>query len=94
MFCPFCLAKVRFKRESICPNPDCRQRVPALYVEKYRRCPPVVANAIGFSGHGKTVYFAALFYALKKLRLSQHWQGFFTMAPNEDSLNLTLVNRM
>jgi len=52
----------------------------------------VVANAIGFSGHGKTVYFAALFYALKKFRLSQHWQGFFTMALNEDSLDTVYEN--
>lgn len=99
MLCPFCLSEVRFKLESadsksgyICPNPDCKQQVPALYVQEYSSYPPGVANAIGFRGHGKTVYFASLFYALKKLRLSQHWPQFFTMGLNEESLDTVYEN--
>ncbi|MBN1485755.1 MAG: GTPase domain-containing protein [Chloroflexia bacterium] len=91
MLCPFCLAEDRFKRERTrtslsysCPN--CNEPLPALYVQQYRQYPPVVISAVGFRQHGKTVYFAALFYALKKLGLPQYWSTFFTMALNEDSL--------
>ncbi|MBM3239027.1 hypothetical protein FJZ31_22265 [Candidatus Poribacteria bacterium] len=97
MLCPFCLSEVKFKSESvdgksvyICPN--CTQQVPALYVQEYPSYPPVVANAIGFRGHGKTVYFAALFYALKKLGLSLHWPNFHTMGIDEESLDTVYEN--
>jgi len=97
--CPFCLAQVRLKPEKI-PGQlapvylcrECREQVPALYVQDYRGYPPIVTSAVGFRQHGKTVYFAALFYALKKLRLPQHWPAFFTMALNEDSLDTIYGN--
>jgi len=99
MLCPFCLADTKFKPERI---PDrlapvylcaqCREQAPALYVQDYRRYPPVVTSAVGFRQHGKTVYFAALFYTLKKLGLPNLWPTFFTMALNEDSLNTVYEN--
>ncbi|RMH68358.1 MAG: hypothetical protein D6675_16455 [Gemmatimonadetes bacterium] len=72
--------------------PSCGERAPALYVREYKAFPPVVLNAVGFRQHGKTVYFAALFYALKKLRLASHWDDFFTMSLDEDSLNTVYEN--
>lgn len=36
-----------------------------MYVEEYSKYPPVVVCAIGFRRHGKTIFFASLFYALK-----------------------------
>ena len=93
MLCPFCLTQVRFKQARpvgmpafiyLCPS--CNEQVPALYAQDYRKYPPVVTSAVGFRQHGKTVYFAALFYTLKKLTLAQDWPEFFTMSLDEDSL--------
>lgn len=92
MLCPFHLMDVTtFKKESkerkiyyVCP--ECNAIIPTFYVEKYKKYPPVVVNAIGFRAHGKTVYFAALFYALKKLNFSKNWEDFFTMPLDNDSL--------
>jgi hypothetical protein len=77
MFCPFCLAEVTFSQEKgyICPT--CKEQIPALYVQDYQKYPPVVVSAVGFREHGKTVYFASLFYVLKKSSLPQHWSGFY-----------------
>lgn len=99
MLCPFCLADVKFKREKL-PNslamaylcPECNEQVPALYAQDYRQYPPVVTSAIGFRQHGKTVYFASLFYTLKKLTLARDWADFFTMGLNEDSLDTVYGN--
>ena len=52
----------------------------------------MVVSAIGFRQHGKTVYFAALFYTLKKLSLAHDWPDFFTMGLNEDSLDTVYSN--
>jgi hypothetical protein len=66
--------------------------VPALYAQDYRQYPPVVTSAIGFRQHGKTVYFASLFYTLKKLSLARDWPDFFTMGLDEDSLDTVYGN--
>lgn len=99
MLCPFCLSHVQFAqttasgpKKSIYQCPECKEETPRSYVEKYGSHPPVVVSAVGFREHGKTVYFAALFYALKKLRLAHHWPKFFTMALNEESLNTVNEN--
>lgn len=99
MFCPFCLTSVRFKQVKpagfhafvyLCPS--CNEQVPALYAQDYRQYPPVVTHAVGFRQHGKTVYFASLFYTLKKLGLARDWPQFFTMSLNEDSLETVYAN--
>ncbi len=99
MLCPFCLDKVRFKKKksggnhaSIYLCPECNEQVPALYSQDYRQYPPVVISATGFRQHGKTVYFATLFYTLKKLTLARDWPDFFTMGLNEDSLDTVYSN--
>ncbi len=99
MLCPFCLSDVRFRRESLAGSlsiaylcPDCNEQVPALYAQDYRKYPPVVVSAVGFRQHGKTVYFASLFYTLKKLTLARDWPKFFTMGLDEDSLNTVYGN--
>jgi hypothetical protein len=99
MLCPFCLADVKFKSKKLAGNPasiylcpECNEQAPALYVQDYRQYPPVVVSATGFRQHGKTVYFAALFYTLKKLSLARDWPNFFTMGLNEDSLDTVYGN--
>jgi len=99
MLCPFCLDDVKFKREKsnhhlgliyLCPT--CNQQVPALYAQDYKQYPPVVISAVGFRQHGKTVYFATLFYTLKRLTLARDWSDFFTMGLNDDSLDTVYDN--
>ncbi|MCS7254569.1 MAG: hypothetical protein RMK18_11690 [Armatimonadota bacterium] len=97
MLCPFCLEDVRFKKTRQSSKvsyacPVCNEHVPILYVQEYEQYPPVVVNAIGFRGHGKTVYFATLFYVLSKQRLGKHWNKFFTMCLNEESLDTVRMN--
>ncbi len=99
MLCPFCLDDVKFKREKLnhqlamfylCPT--CGEQAPALYAQDYKKYPPVVVSAVGFRQHGKTVYFATLFYTLKKLTLARNWSDFFTMGLNDDSLDTVYSN--
>ncbi len=99
MLCPFCLADVKFKQQKLANNlalayvcPDCTSQIPALYAQDYRKYPPVITSAVGFRQHGKTVYFAALFYTLKKLTLARDWADFFTMGLDEDSLDTVYGN--
>lgn len=99
MLCPMCLADVTFKQQNVrgvnmylCPMQECSQPVPALYVKDYAKYPPVVVSAVGFRQHGKTVYFAALFHLLKKMRMARHWQQFFTMGLDEESLRIVYEN--
>jgi hypothetical protein len=99
MLCPFCLDDVKFKHQKtgnnlafiyLCPN--CNEQVPALYSQDYPKYPPVVVSAVGFRQHGKTVYFATLFYTLKKLTLARDWPEFFTMGLDEESLDTVYSN--
>lgn len=97
MLCPFCLAEVPFKQDSKSNQvhyscPECREMMPAAYVTEYKQCPPVVVNAIGFRGHGKTVYFASLFYVLSQEVLGRYWDGFYTMCLNEQSQETVINN--
>lgn len=99
MLCAFCLDDVRFRQEKSTSNlatmylcPNCNEQVPALYSQDYRKYPPVVISAVGFRQHGKTVYFASLFYTLKKLTLARDWPDFFTMGLDEDSLDTVYGN--
>ena len=99
MLCPFCLADVKFKRQKLPNNPatvylcpECNEQAPALYTQDYRQYPPTIISAIGFRQHGKTVYFASLFYTLKKLTLARDWPDFFTMGLDEDSLDTVYGN--
>jgi hypothetical protein len=97
MLCPFCLAEVAFTQTRVKTGmahvcPTCQEYVPALYVGDYAKFPPVVMSAVGYRQHGKTVYFASLFYTLKRLKVATHWPKFLTMSLNEDSLDTVYGN--
>jgi hypothetical protein len=88
MLCPFCLAKVQgFARQDVgwrCP--ECAEPVPALYLNAYDAHPPTVFSTVGFSGHGKTVFLAALFHLLSHPRLAEQWPRFYRIAVGDHSL--------
>lgn len=100
MICPYCLEDVKLTRHQedgavfyTCPICGQAESIPPLYVEEYDLYPPIVMNAIGFRGHGKTVYFSCLFHALYQNTLSKHWEGFYTMSLDEESLETVNRNR-
>jgi hypothetical protein len=93
MLCPFCLADVQFTLEEGYFCPGCNEQVPAMYVRGYDRYPPLVVSAVGLRGHGKTVYFASLFYVLKESPLPALWQpDFFALSLSDQDLETVYNN--
>ena len=93
MLCPFCLAEVAtFERlETGWRCPACAEPVPALYHAGYTSHPPSVFSTVGFSGHGKTVFLAALFHLLSHPRLAEHWPRYYRIALGDHSLERLAV---
>ncbi|MGH8550656.1 MAG: TRAFAC clade GTPase domain-containing protein [Methylococcales bacterium] len=88
MLCPFNLCQVRqFTKnaDSGFTCPECKESVPALYVNGYSEYPPSVLSSVGFRGHGKTVYLAALFHVLAHHELPRHWWGFYKAVVGQHS---------
>jgi hypothetical protein len=59
----------------------CQRQLPADYVDYHSGWlsafrSPAIVTVIGFSGHGKTVYLASLYYTLQNLA-PRAWQEFF-----------------
>lgn len=92
MLCPFCLEQIVIEdiTEPFCPT--CTNQVPPRYIRTHDQFPLAVTNAIGFRQHGKTVYFASLFYALKKLPLAEHWSNYYMFCHNDHSLDIVNEN--
>ena len=59
MLCPYCLENTS---PPVCES--CKETLPRLYVG--RNGNPAILSAVGFSGHGKTVYLAGLLDAMEK----------------------------
>lgn len=70
ILCPHCLQRSHFlPDESKCDH--CEQDVSGVYLDKFRRARPLTVPILGWSGHGRSSYLAALFHALT--RLNQIW---------------------
>ena len=72
--------------------PKCKLDVPPMYVRGYAKYPPVVGSAVGFTGHGKTVYLASLMHELRGERLAKCWPRFHNLALNDESLTRVVDN--
>lgn len=96
MFCPFCLSNGIKLGAGAGPEryrcPKCSELIPPRYVTESGRSTPVMISVVGFRGHGKTVYCASLFHLLRHGGLGQVWPGFFTVALNEESLDIVTAN--
>ncbi len=66
VICPFCL-KPHYIRSSKFECPHHGEVVPSAYVKNYRETPPLWLVTIGFPGHGKTTYLAALTLMLENI---------------------------
>jgi hypothetical protein len=92
MLCPYCL---RDASGPVCQH--CKEPLPPLYIQRHGRFAkrPAILSAVGFSGHGKTVYLAAMLHALEK-QLTRVWpkfyrQGLDTEAVRNVQENLVLL---
>lgn len=95
MLCPYCLKSIS---ESVikCSHSDCGQEIPPLYKKYYphglfSRKEPIIMSAVGFSGHGKTVYFASLLHVMG-VELTKVWDRFFRQAIDSEGVNMVRQN--
>ena len=89
MLCPFCLRDTP-SSNSVCRH--CEEPMPPMYAQHYSRWrSPVMMSTVGFSGHGKTVYLASLFYLIQD-RLCREWPKFRRQALNQKSVNVLYHN--
>lgn len=90
ILCPYCLAQrtISVKKDdnktSYYSCSDCNAIIPREYAENHTT-PVEVISAVGFRGHGKTLYFSSLFYSVNKL--ASLWPGFYSFASDERSLD-------
>jgi Double-GTPase 2 len=76
MFCPYCLIKLQTSTR-LCTA--CQHQLPPEYVKCHSNWfsrAPAIVSVIGFSGHGKTVYLASLYYVLQNI-VTRSWKAFF-----------------
>lgn len=89
MICPFCLERRSVKQRNkafICSN--CREEIHSEYVKyvRFSGIPYVIIGAVGFRGHGKTVFFHSHFYALKETIAKEYWDRVYFQALDKTSL--------
>ena len=85
MLCPFCL-----KDTPKSPCKYCNQNLPPSYVDKHR-VKRAILSAVGFSGHGKTVFLATLLHEMGN-RLTHLWPNFYRQALNLESVRTVQQN--
>ena len=95
MVCPNCLHHDCITKTSdennivyICEN--CKSRIVREYATN-AAIPRDVISAVGFRGHGKSVYFASLFNTFEDI--ATLWKGFHSFAIDETSLKTVTENR-
>ena len=72
--------------------PECAQFIPRLYVDEYKKYPPVVVSVIGHRAHGKTVALSTLYYTLARMNMGQYWPDFYLFPINDASLEVVFEN--
>lgn len=88
MLCPYCLGDTH--KSGKCRH--CEVEMPPLYADGYSSWrPPAVLSAVGFRGHGKTVYLASLLHVMTH-SLTRKWPGFYRHGLDQDSINTIKTN--
>lgn len=88
MLCPYCVTDIGGNAASCS---QCNKEIPEIYRTHYpratwlRRPTPLLLSVVGFSGHGKTVYLAALLHTLEA-ELTKVWKGFYRQGLDRDSI--------
>ena len=98
MLCPYCITNIAGDTAK-CVN--CGREVPPLYRQYYPTSPfskpPLIMSAVGFSAHGKTIYFASLLHVIDS-QLTEVWPGFYRQAIDHEAIrtvhnNLQLLSQ-
>lgn len=88
MICPNCLSKdsVHYEQnKNLYRCTSCREEVPKYYVKLINESvKELILGAVGYTGHGKTVYMTVLFKMLK--RITSVWKKGYYNAVNRESL--------
>ena len=76
MLCPYCISNIAGDAAKCA---KCGREIPPLYRQYYPKGtfskPPIIMSAVGFSAHGKTIYFASLLHVINS-ELTKVWPGF------------------
>ncbi len=88
MICPNCLSRdsINFEHEkNLHRCTSCKEEVPKYYIKLMNEAvKELILGAVGYTGHGKTVYMAVLFKMLK--RVTAVWNRGYYNAVNRESL--------
>lgn len=86
MLCPYCITNIAGDTAKCA---KCGREVPPLYRQYYPTGPfskpPIIMSAVGFSAHGKTLYFASLFHVIDS-QLTEVWPGFYRAAIDHEAI--------
>jgi hypothetical protein len=92
MLCPYCVSDIATDAAK-CSH--CSKEIPPLYRMHYPRGlgsrGPIIMSAVGFGGHGKTIYFAALLHAID-MELPKIWPGFYRQAIDDEAVKTVSEN--
>ncbi|MBW1987788.1 MAG: hypothetical protein JRI50_11335 [Deltaproteobacteria bacterium] len=97
IFCPYCLGEHPELKEvdkegmkvEVCPK--CGNEIAPMYKSESQRYARTVISAVGFVGHGKTVYFGSLFHTIETI-LPKFWRDFSCYPIDAKSLNIVEDN--
>jgi hypothetical protein len=82
LLCPFCLNEIQGSREEkSCLS--CEKIIPSLYLQHARDLEPLPVQAIGWSGHGKSVFLSALTLLLTRMQVV--WENYSWHPGNEET---------
>jgi len=88
LVCPFCLIEVTgSKLDRKCSS--CQRLIPALYLRDARDLEPMAVQAMGWSGHGKSVFLSALTLLLTRMQVV--W-GDYSWAPGSEETRAEILS--
>lgn len=93
MLCPYCVSDISVDAEK-CSH--CSKEIPPLYRKYYPRGTfsnkqPIIMSAVGFSAHGKTIYFASLLHVMHS-ELTKVWKDFYRQGIDREAVQTVRHN--
>lgn len=92
MLCPYCISNIAGDAAKCA---KCGREIPPLYRQYYPKGtfskPPIIMSAVGFSAHGKTIYFASLLHVINS-ELTKVWPGFYRQAIDHEAVETVRHN--
>lgn len=92
--CPYCLTPQSFQNSRglfFCSNQSCGKEIPRAYVTEIEIFKPISVHAVGFQGHGKSVYLSSLIDHVE--RMAYMWSNANCRILNDASLDYIRSHR-